>query len=567
MHRQWFAFSSIALAVFLSGCQSSTSEQQADATASTKTVPAASAGAPVTGDSCEVGNVPVEGQQDCQVAKAGVIDVIHPIEDLDVELKTDESKVEEPAPIEITDVWDRIGNQLRFKVPDDRRGTVQRNWYLKHPEYMARVVERARPFLFYITEQIEQHNMPLELALLPIVESAFDPFAYSHGRAAGMWQFIPGTAKRFGIRQSWWYDGRRDVKASTQGALDYLTYLNKYFDGNWLHALAAYNSGEGRVRRAIRKNKKLGKPTDFWSLDLPRETRAYVPKLLALADILRNKQTYDFAWPTIENVPVIEVVDISSQVDLAFAADLAGMKLDDLQALNPGFNRWATDPDGPHHLILPIDKAGDFTTELASIDRQERLNWVRHKVRQGDSLLRLAKKYHTTADIIKQVNNLDTNMIRIGQAIMVPVALKELNAYSLSQDQRLASLQNIERADHKLKHTVVSGDTFWDLSRKYKVSTRDLAKWNGMAPNDPLLPGKELVVWTNKVSSSQRTDAIIKTLTYTVKRGDSLSRIASKFNVKVNDIKKWNEIQKQRFLQPGQKLKLFVDVTRLKNIG
>ncbi|WP_218352893.1 LysM peptidoglycan-binding domain-containing protein [Alteromonas lipotrueiana] len=567
MHRQWFVFSSIALALSLSGCQSPSSEQHADTVKSVQHQQPESSETTEASDSCEVGNVSVEGHDDCEVAKEGVIDVVHPIEDIDVELKTDEPQAAEPAPIVITDVWDRIGNQLRFEIPDDRRVTVQRNWYLKHPEYMARVVERARPFLFHITEQIEQHNMPLELTLLPIVESAFDPFAYSHGRAAGMWQFIPGTAKRFGIRQSWWYDGRRDVIASTQGALDYLTYLNKYFDGNWLHALAAYNSGEGRVRRAIRKNKKLGKPTDFWALDLPRETRAYVPKLLALADILRNKQTYDFAWPKIDNVPVVEVIDIASQVDLAFAADLADMDLKSLQALNPGFNRWATDPDGPHHLVLPIEKAQAFSRDLASIDRQERLNWVRHKVTQGDSLLRLANKYHTTADIIKRVNNLDTNVIRIGQAIMVPVALKELNAYSLSQDQRLASLQNIERADHKLVHKVVPGDTFWDLGRKYKVSTRDLAKWNAMAPKDPLLPGRELVIWTDKISSTQRKDAIIKTLTYTVRRGDSLSRIANKFNVKINDIRKWNEIQKQRYLQPGQKLKLFVDVTRLKNIG
>ncbi|AXR07042.1 LysM peptidoglycan-binding domain-containing protein [Salinimonas sediminis] len=559
MRRQWFVLSSIALALALSGCQSTEPQTQSEITEPNTTDDR---------DGCEVGNTPIDSEQDCDIAKDGVIDVVHPKEDIAVKLEPKKSKREvSEAPIVITNVWDRIANQSQFAIPDDKRLLVQRNWYLKHPEYMARVVKRADPFLYYITEQIEARKMPLELALLPIVESAFDPFAYSHGRAAGMWQFIPGTAKRFGIRQSWWYDGRRDVIASTAGALDYLNYLNKYFDGNWLHALAAYNSGEGRVSRAIKRNKKLGKPTDFWSLDLPRETRAYVPKLLALADILRNREAYDFAWPEIENVPVIEVVEIGSQVDLAFAADLAQMELEALQALNPGFNRWATDPDGPHHLVLPVDKAQGFTTELAKIDRQERLNWVRHRVKRGDSLLRLAGKYHTIAAIIKQVNDLDSDVIRIGQAIMVPVALKELNAYALSQDQRLASLQNIERADHKLVHKVVSGDTFWDISRKYDISSAELAKWNGMAPNDTLQPGQELVIWTNQVSQDQRNDAIIKSLTYTVRNGDSLSRIASKFNVRINDIKKWNDLQSHRYLQPGQKLKLFVDVTRLKNIG
>lgn len=518
---------------------------------------------------CAIAHTELEDGEDCGIAKEGVIEVMHPTEEVAVDIKLEAPK-EQPAsqqPAEITDVWQYIANDLEFTVPDNPRVDVQRNWYLKHPEYMARVVKRAKPFLFYIVSELEQNNMPMELALLPIVESAFDPFAYSHGRAAGMWQFIPGTAKRFGIQQTWWYDGRRDVVASTQGAVNYLTYLVEFFDGNWMHALAAYNSGEGRVARAIRANRKANKPTDFWSLNLPRETRAYVPKLLALADILKNRDEYAFAWPEVDNNEVITIVDIGSQVDLAFAADLADMPLEALHALNPGFNRWATDPDGPHRLVLPIDKADAFATALAGIDREGRLNWVRHEVERGDSLLKLAHEYHTTADIIKRVNDLDSNMIRIGDHVMVPVALKELDQYSLSQDQRLASTQNVKRGEHKLTHEVKSGDTLWELAMKYKVSTRDLAKWNGMAPKDMLQPGQELAIWLDTVSENQRPDGIMKTLTYTVKRGDSLSRIANKFNVRISDIAKWNDLSAKRYLQPGQKLKLIVDVTRLRNIG
>ncbi|GGW95276.1 LysM peptidoglycan-binding domain-containing protein [Alteromonas halophila] len=548
----------IVAAAMLSGCQST------DDTVSTE---------PVKADkqTCEVAHTEVNDGEDCGVAKEGVIEVMHPIEEVavDIELEKPEKTETQPVsePVEVTDVWQYIANGFEFTVPDNRRVNVQRDWYLKHPEYMARVVKRAKPFLHYIVGELEHNNMPMELALLPIVESAFDPFAYSHGRAAGMWQFIPGTAKRFGIQQTWWYDGRRDVIASTQGAVDYLTYLVEMFDGNWLHALAAYNSGEGRVARAIRANEKAGKPTDFWSLDLPRETRAYVPKLLALADILKNRDEYAFAWPSVDNNEVIAVVDIGSQVDLAFAAELAEMPLEALHALNPGFNRWATDPDGPHRLVLPIDKAETFSKALDGIDRNERLNWIRHKVKPGDSLLKLAYQYHTTADIIKRVNELDSNVIRIGDHVMVPVALKELDQYSLSQDQRLASMQNVKRGEHKLTHEVKSGDTLWELARKYKVSTRDLAKWNGMAPTDMLRPGQELAIWLNKLSEGQRPDSIMKTLTYTVRRGDSLSRIASKFNVRISDIAKWNDISAKRYLQPGQKLKLVVDVTRLKNVG
>ena len=549
-----FVLSPLVLAVGLSGCQI-TDEQTLESSTNDQALA-----------SCNELHTTEEAISDCEIARDGVIEVVHPNDALLDEAQeiVDTQNIETQAVI--TDVWQRVSDGLRFHIPDDKRVESQRNWYLKHPEYMKRVVTRAQPFLYYIVDEIEKRDMPMELVLLPIVESAFDPFAYSHGRAAGMWQFIPGTGKRFGMEQTWWYDGRRDVVASTQGALDYLTYLANMFDGNWLHALAAYNSGEGRVSKAIRANKKAGKPTDFWNLRLPRETRAYVPKLLALADILKNRDTYAYAWPEVENVAVIDIVDIGSQVDLAFAADLAGMSLKELHALNPGFNRWATSPEGPHRLVLPLDKASTFADALAKIDRNDRLNWVRYTVKSGDSLSEIASKYHTTVNVVKQVNELKSNTIRVGQAIMVPVALKALDAYSLSQGERLAATQNTKRRAHKITHTVKSGDTLWDIARKYKVSTKKLASWNGMAPNDMLKLGKTLVVWQD-APASKNSDAIIKQLTYTVRNGDSLSRIASKFNVRINDISKWNNINSKRYLQPGQKLKLFVDVTRLDSTG
>lgn len=551
MQLKLFLLSPFVLVLGLSGCQ--LTGQQAVNEAATSP----------NSEVCEQTHETETEQHACDIAQDGVIEVLHPNDDVleEAEALPAPEKIEVEA--EITDVWQRVSNGFQFTVPDDSRVTVQRDWYLKHPEYMARVVKRAKPFLYYIVDEIEKRNMPMELALLPIVESAFDPFAYSHGRAAGMWQFIPGTGKRFGMEQTWWYDGRRDVVASTQGALDYLTYLVNMFDGNWLHALAAYNSGEGRVSKAIRKNKRAGKETDFWNLALPRETRAYVPKLLALADILKHKDTYAYAWPEVENVAVVKAVDIGSQVDLAFAAELAGMSLKGLHALNPGFNRWATSPDGPHRLLLPVDKADAFVTELAKVDRTERLNWVRHKVKSGDSLIKLANQYHTTVGVIKQVNELDSNMIRVGQHVMVPVALKALDDYALSQDQRLARIQNKKTSSQKIMHTVKSGDTLWDIARKYKVGTKQLAKWNGMAPGDTLRLGKDLVIWKPSTSTQKASSGIVKKVTYTVRNGDSLSRIADKFNVRVSDISKWNNLNAKRYLQPGQKLRLHVDVTRL----
>lgn len=521
--------------------------------------------------SCEQQHLAAKEFFDCASASQGIIPVTHPQEIVEIDvvetaLETapePDNYVEIPEKIEVVkDVWQRVRLQFEFDVPNNSRVRAQRNWYLKHPSYMQRVATRAKPFLYLIVEKIEQSNLPLELVLLPIVESAFDPFAYSHGRAAGMWQFIPSTGKRFGMKQTWWYDGRRDVITSTDGAIAYLKYLNKMFDGNWLHALAAYNSGEGRVRRSIKRNKKAGKPTDFWSLDLPRETRAYVPKLLALSDILANSDKYNFDWPEIANTPLTKVVDIGEQIDLALAADLAGLTLKELHTLNAGFNRWATDPKGPHRLLIPIDKSDNFELALNQLDNKERLNWVRHKVKSGDSLLKLAKQYHTTADVIQQVNGMSGNMIRIGDHVLVPVALKSLDKYSLSQEQRLASTQSKQRSGYQLKHTVKSGDTIWDLSREYKVDMRSLAKWNGMAPTDPLRPGKELVIWVKQAAENQQNGAVMRSLTYTVRKGDSLARIASKFNVQVSDLKRWNQSELRKYLQPGQKLKLYVDVTR-----
>ncbi|GAB55270.1 membrane-bound lytic murein transglycosylase D [Glaciecola punicea ACAM 611] len=497
--------------------------------------------------------------QDCETQSDGVIKVIHLTQEVDIAL-------EQPDPIDpntLNDLWEKIQYQMTLPIPQNQpRLDAQKNWYLRHPAYMQRVSKRARPFLYHITQRLEQENMPMELALLPIVESAFDPFAYSHGRASGMWQFIPSTGKRFGMKQTWWYDGRRDVIASTEGAIKYLRYLNDMFDGDWLHALAAYNSGEGRVMRAIKKNKRAGKPTDFWSLDLPRETRAYVPKLLALADILKSQDEYNFSWPKIANAPVVEIVDVSSQIDLAVAARMANLTIAELQALNPGYNRWATDPDGPHRLLLPIDKAESFTAMLAQTSSKDRLNWVRHKVKSGESLGLIARKYSTSVSVIKQVNNLKSNMIVANNYILIPVSLKDLDAYSLSADQRLVKTQSIKRANHKIEHTVNRGDTLWDLAVAHKVGVRELAKWNKMAPTDTLKVGANLVIWTDDIAIPDANSPVMRNLVYTVRSGDSLALIASRFKVRIADIAQWNNLEGEKYLQPGQKLKIRVDVKR-----
>lgn len=458
---------------------------------------------------------------------------------------------------EQSDVWQRIALQLEIPIVENERIIYYRNWYLKNPLHLQTVAKRAEPFLYLITEQIEQAGIPLEIALLPIVESAFDQFAYSHGSAAGLWQFIPETGLRFGLEQNWWYDGRRDVLASTKAAIDLLTYLNKKFDGDWLHALAAYNSGEGRVFRAIKQNKAKGLPTDFWSLSLPEETSGYVPKLLALADVIKNKEKYNISIPPIANEPTLEQINPEVQMDLAIAANYAELSLNTVQNLNPGYNHWATSPEGPFQLLLPKENLDAFNRNFLKNNKQG-INVIRYKVQSGDTLGHIAQRNNTTVKVIQTANNLEKMTIREGKYLLIPVAMKDPSQYLLSSTQRIAKVANTKRGDYRLNHAVSEGDSFWVLARKYDVSIKSLARWNSMSPKDPLRIGQNLVVWKKGEEGAR-----MRTIVYQIRDGDVLSTIAARHNVTLSDIILWNALKKNAYIKPGQKLTLHVDVNKV----
>jgi len=474
----------------------------------------------------------------------------------------------EIAESEPGDVLDKLRRGFGLTYEDNARTAAELKWFVRHPDYLNRVFTRAQRYLPYIATELERRDMPLELALLPIVESAYDPFAYSHGRAAGLWQMIPGTAKRFGIKQNWWYDGRRDVVDSTRAALDYLQHLEGLNQGNWLNAIASYNSGEGNVLRAARNNRKANKPTDFWYLRLPKETSMYVPKLLALVEIVSDPEKYNLTLPLVADEQQFMVADIGSQLDLALAAELAGVDVDTVYQYNPGYNRWSTDPSGPHRLVMPIDAADQFVAALAEVPASDRVRWKRHKVKNGEAISQIAEKYNTTVSTIRTANNLRGNTIRAGHHLMIPVATKPLSAYSKSADARLARTQNRHRAGNKLEHIVKSGESFWTISRRYKVTHRQLAAWNGMAPGDTLSVGRKLVVWTNadvidepRMSPTAALGNTTRKLRYTVRNGDSLYLIANRFRVTISQLARWNKIDTSKILRPGQKLTMYVDVT------
>ena len=476
----------------------------------------------------------------------------------------DQLETVEPAS---DDLLTRLRYGFGLDWDDNRRIQAELDWFVSHPDYLTRVFTRARRYLPHITDELHRRGLPLELALLPIVESAYDPFAYSHGRAAGLWQMIPGTATRFGLKQNWWYDGRRDVVDSTRAALDYLEHLYDFNEGNWLNAIASYNSGEGNVRKAVRRNRAANKPDDFWNLRLSRETSTYVPRLLALVKIVSEPAQFNVTLPRVADEPQFVIADIGSQIDLALAAELAGVNVDTVYTYNPGYNRWSTDPNGPHKLVLPVEVAEGFSTALADVPASERVRWKRHKIRNGEAISQIALKYHTTVSAIRTANNLRSNTIRAGQYLMIPVATKPLAAYSKSADARLARTQNRQRADNKIEHVVSSGESFWTIGQKYKVTTRDLSAWNGMAPRDTLPVGRKLVVWTNadlapRTSPTTALGNTTRKLRYTVRNGDSLYLIANKFRVTINEIVRWNKIDKNKILRPGQTLTMYVDVTR-----
>lgn len=478
---------------------------------------------------------------------------------LPVELKI----IQEP------DIWHRLQNGMTLPESNNKRIQAQRDWYLKNKKYLQRVIDRAEPLLPYILDEIEKQGLPTELALLPIVESAYQTYAYSHGRASGIWQIIPSTGRYLGLKQDWWYDGRRDLYLSTQAALTYLNSLAKQFKGDHVLALASYNAGPGKIRSAIRYNKKKNRGTDFWSLTKIRpETRDYVPKLYALKQIFSNPEKFGVELPTIKDKPGFEVVTIAQQIDLAKAAELAELSLNDFYRLNPAFNHWATPPNGQYHLLLPIGKKAIFEKNFANLPASERIKWVRHKIKSGETLSHLAAQYNTQAALIRQVNNISNNNIRAGKHLMIPTSTQSLASYGKSNAARLAKIQNTKRGRDKTTHIVKKGESLWTIAKRYKVSHQSIARWNAMAPIDTLKIGQKLVVWNakNSAKQSQSLHAAfmprqkqMKKLRYTVRKGDSIARIADKFNLKIHDIKKWNKIGK--YIQPGQKIKLWVDVT------
>ncbi|VAW74336.1 Membrane-bound lytic murein transglycosylase D [hydrothermal vent metagenome] len=466
-------------------------------------------------------------------------------------------------------IWHRIRAGFRLSHSNHRRVRAEIRWFVKHPAYMQRVYDRADAVLYYIVEEIEKRGIPTELALLPIVESAFQPFAYSRAAASGIWQFIPSTGRFYGLRQDWWYDGRRDLIASTHASLAYLRKLEKQFHGDWLLALASYNSGENRVAREVRRNLRRKRSAKYWYLRLPRETRAYVPKLLALRAIILNPKKYGVTLKHIPNRPRLQIVKTKSQIDLAVAAELAGISLEEMYKLNPGFNRWATSPKGPHRLVLPIEIANEFKHKLKSLPHSKRMIWKKHRVSGSETIRSIALQHKITPKILRHVNSMTNNEFKQGQKIRIPVSYIARAKYTLTLTQRFKGSAT-ETLSHRRKiiYRVRRGDSLSRIARRYRVSRRRLARWNRISTRKRLRRRQRLVIYIDrsKVRRSKRSSRRYRgrrRMTYIVRRGDTLHNIARRYRIRVAQIKGWNRrIRRSSRIVPGQRIKLYVKVRR-----
>jgi membrane-bound lytic murein transglycosylase D len=357
-----------------------------------------------------IDNAPVSAVQNAVVARPAALAAPAGVPSL----KVDEYKE--------TDVWGRI--RSGYAIPDISNNLVERHTksYSSKPDYMARISGRASLYLFHVVQELEKRGMPTELALLPVIESAFNPQALSTADAAGIWQFVPGTGKDFNLKQNMFKDERRGVLASTDAALTYLQRLYTMF-GDWQLALAAYNWGEGNVQKAIKKNQALGKPTDFESLAelMPAETRNYVPKLQAVKNIVANPGQFGITLPAIENQPYFTAVDKTSDIDLAIAAQLAEMSVDEFKALNPQFKRPVITGDDRTKILLPQKNAEKFHLNLAQWG-QALSTWTTHKITGAkESITSLASKFGTTPEVIRQANNIPAQTrLKAGSTILVP---------------------------------------------------------------------------------------------------------------------------------------------------
>ena len=437
-------------------------------------------------------------------------------------------------------IWEYIKSNNKFedRVVLDEQILSYMNLHLQDLDKFEDYLNDSYYFLFYVINELEQNKLPLELAILPYIESNYDPFSISSSGAVGMWQFMPRTGRLYELNKSWWNEDRHDPFRSTDAAVGYLKYLYNRFDQDIYLTLAAYNAGPSLVERKINQNIKQGDGKDFWSLNLPSQTQNYVPKFIALRELILNSEKYGISLPDIPYDNVVEKITIPGQVEILALSEFLEIKPELLYKLNAGYTKWASAPENESIFYIPKEKYSLVIGENNPFKKTNDINWISHTVNKGDNLWDLAIKYDTEVKIIKDVNYLNDDLLSINDNLLIPLGKSKSNNFIPYE-----------------MYIVSEGDTLWSISKKYNLSIRDLARMNSLNENDFLQLGQQLSIGNKNIHRNMESKK--RTILYSVKQGDTLFKISELFDVSIRSIEDINDFN-QSTLMPGQIIKIAI---------
>ena len=455
-------------------------------------------------------------------------------------------KYTEPEPITVTekeiiyqDVWERIAVNSSIQNEELDEITLQYiNRYLENPAQFHKLLMKGQYFIYFVLEELERYDLPAELALLPYIESNYDPFSISSSGAMGLWQFMPATARIYGLKDTWWFEQRHDPLISTKAAVRYLAYLDNRFGKNITYTLSAYNGGPTLLEKQIKINQRAGKSLDYRELKLPRQTKEYVPKFRAISELIVNAEKYNIKLPAFPNQSVLGQIILDGQIEIFAFSEFSQLKPEFIYKLNAGFTKWASPPGTSTTFNIPIELVEPLNLKKSEFVQANQINWVTHTVSRGDTFWKIAAKYNIDVSVLKKVNYLRSDLLNLNQELLIPL--------SNSENQTFIPYQ---------AHIVSEGDTLWSLGRKYKLTPSDIAKSNGLKIGASLRIGKELNIGNKNIYRTINSKK--RTILYSVKQGDSLYRIADVFNIQIEDIIQLNSIIDNE-IKPGQVLKIII---------
>ena len=446
---------------------------------------------------------------------------------------------EEPKPV-ARNVWEYmiINNNYDHNIKFDEKTVNYINNYIKDVDKFNEFLNKSYYFIYYVIQELEAADLPPELALIPFVESNYDPFSISPSGAVGLWQFMPKTGRMFNLEKSWWSEDRHDPYRSTHAAIGYFKYLFNRFDNDLYLALAAYNAGPTYLDRQINKNKRRNLDYDFWSLDLNKQVTEYIPKYIAIREIVYNSEKYGVVLPYIPIESVVKRIEIPGQVEILTLSEYLEIPPELIYKLNAGYTKWASAPKDKSIFYVPIEKTYLLDSPDSPFDNVNQINWISHIVEPGDSLWKLANKYDTEVKIIKKINYLESDLLSLKDTLLIPLSSTKSNNFIPYE-----------------MHIVSEGDTLWSISNKYNIEIRDITRMNSLNQNSILRLGQQLTIGNKNIH--RNIESKKRTILYSVKQGDNLYKISDIFDVSVESIKQINEFESSE-LMPGQIIKIAI---------